>query len=413
MTTESLRRRAELHLRARRPHRQNHSLPSAQTAASTSGKVWAAIQPNCRSFSPAPESSTKTCSSSADGTPKLCPPRPPTSAPTTFAPATCVGAFTPFRAPANSATTPGPKTPGPIPAPPTTGPAWRSTRRAALLYAPTGSAASDFYGADRLGDNLFANCLLALARRHRRTDLALSSRKARSLGPRFSLPSQPCHGHSRRQQGRRGRADYQAGLGLSVRSNHRQAAFSHRVPRLPGQRRARGIASKTQPLTGEARAVRPPVAHRRHAYQTHAGSPPVGARAVSFFSQRGTVRPVERRQGNRSYFLVTTAAPNGAARPSIPRRVSSMSTPTISHGPDVWPKPAPAIPAVSVYLANCATCHGDDLSRRASADSRARLISTGKRTAQRSRPSSGRARVACPPSRLASTPESTPSFSSC
>jgi quinoprotein glucose dehydrogenase len=31
-----------------------------------------------------------------------------------------------------------------------------------ILYAPTGSAAFDFYGADRVGDNLFANCLLAL-----------------------------------------------------------------------------------------------------------------------------------------------------------------------------------------------------------------------------------------------------------
>ncbi|MBZ5585465.1 MAG: pyrroloquinoline quinone-dependent dehydrogenase [Acidobacteriia bacterium] len=31
-----------------------------------------------------------------------------------------------------------------------------------IVYVPTGSAASDFYGADRLGDNLFANCLLAL-----------------------------------------------------------------------------------------------------------------------------------------------------------------------------------------------------------------------------------------------------------
>ena len=31
-----------------------------------------------------------------------------------------------------------------------------------ILYAPTGSAASDFYGADRLGNDLFANCLLAL-----------------------------------------------------------------------------------------------------------------------------------------------------------------------------------------------------------------------------------------------------------
>lgn len=31
-----------------------------------------------------------------------------------------------------------------------------------LIFVPTGSAAFDFYGADRLGDNLFANCLIAL-----------------------------------------------------------------------------------------------------------------------------------------------------------------------------------------------------------------------------------------------------------
>ena len=31
-----------------------------------------------------------------------------------------------------------------------------------IVYVPTGSAATDFYGADRLGDNLFANCLIAL-----------------------------------------------------------------------------------------------------------------------------------------------------------------------------------------------------------------------------------------------------------
>ncbi len=34
--------------------------------------------------------------------------------------------------------------------------------RRGVVYIPTGSAASDFYGADRLGDNLFANSLLAL-----------------------------------------------------------------------------------------------------------------------------------------------------------------------------------------------------------------------------------------------------------
>ena len=31
-----------------------------------------------------------------------------------------------------------------------------------LVFVPTGSAAFDFYGSDRVGDNLFANCLLAL-----------------------------------------------------------------------------------------------------------------------------------------------------------------------------------------------------------------------------------------------------------
>jgi len=31
-----------------------------------------------------------------------------------------------------------------------------------IVFVPTGSAASDFYGADRAGDNLFANCLIAL-----------------------------------------------------------------------------------------------------------------------------------------------------------------------------------------------------------------------------------------------------------
>lgn len=31
-----------------------------------------------------------------------------------------------------------------------------------IVYVPTGSAASDFYGADRLGDDLHANCLIAL-----------------------------------------------------------------------------------------------------------------------------------------------------------------------------------------------------------------------------------------------------------
>ena len=35
-------------------------------------------------------------------------------------------------------------------------------RQRGIVYVPTGSAASDFYGADRIGNDLFADCLLAL-----------------------------------------------------------------------------------------------------------------------------------------------------------------------------------------------------------------------------------------------------------
>ncbi|KAA0994171.1 outer membrane protein assembly factor BamB family protein [Dyadobacter aurulentus] len=35
-------------------------------------------------------------------------------------------------------------------------------RQRGIIYAPTGSAAYDFYGGNRIGDNLYANCLLAL-----------------------------------------------------------------------------------------------------------------------------------------------------------------------------------------------------------------------------------------------------------
>src|SRR5208337_1143468 len=35
-------------------------------------------------------------------------------------------------------------------------------RKRGIVYVPTGSAASDFYGADRIGDDLFADSLIAL-----------------------------------------------------------------------------------------------------------------------------------------------------------------------------------------------------------------------------------------------------------
>ena len=45
---------------------------------------------------------------------------------------------------------------------PTTGPSSRSTPARGIVYVPTGSAKYNFYGGYRHGDNLFADCLIAL-----------------------------------------------------------------------------------------------------------------------------------------------------------------------------------------------------------------------------------------------------------
>ncbi len=57
---------------------------------------------------------------------------------------------------------PGRRTPTSTSAARTPGARCRSTRRAASSTLPTGSGTYDFYGGDRIGANLFADCLLAL-----------------------------------------------------------------------------------------------------------------------------------------------------------------------------------------------------------------------------------------------------------
>ena len=108
-----------------------------------------------------PACSSATSSSSAPSWPKACPPRPATSARSTSTPAGSGGRSTPSPTPASPAMRPGRD-------------AWRYSGGAnawaglaldharGLVYASTGSAAYDFYGANRHGDNLFANTILCL-----------------------------------------------------------------------------------------------------------------------------------------------------------------------------------------------------------------------------------------------------------
>ena len=99
----------------------------------------------------------------------------------------------------------------------------------AMVFAATGSASFDFYGSNRIGDNLFANTLLAL-------DARTGKRIWHFQGVKHDLwdrdfPAAPALVTVRRDGriGRRGRADHQDRTRLRVRARDGQAALSDRV----------------------------------------------------------------------------------------------------------------------------------------------------------------------------------------
>ena len=162
------------------------------------------------------------------------------------------------------------RTPTSTSAAPTPGPAWRSTRNAASSSSPTGSAAFDFYGANRAGDNLFANCLLALDAEHRQARLALPDRPPRRLGPRPARRPHPRHRHAATA----GPIDAVAQITKSgyvwvFDRDTGKPLFpyrdSARCP--PPTSTARRLAT-TQPLPLKPRALRPPAVHRRRSSPT-------------------------------------------------------------------------------------------------------------------------------------------------
>ena len=87
---------------------------------------------------------------------------PATCAPTMSSPANSSGRSTPFRIPASSATTPGRRTPGSTTGGVNTWGEISVDEKRGIAYFPLGSPTYDLYGADRIGANLFGDCLLAL-----------------------------------------------------------------------------------------------------------------------------------------------------------------------------------------------------------------------------------------------------------
>jgi quinoprotein glucose dehydrogenase len=79
-----------------------------------------------------------------------------------------------------------------------------------MVFAATGSASFDFYGVTRHGDNLFANCVLALdARTGKRVWHFRASSTMSGLG--FSSAAESRDGQAQRPRDRRRRADHQCG----------------------------------------------------------------------------------------------------------------------------------------------------------------------------------------------------------
>ena len=107
-----------------------------------------------------------------------------------------------------------------------------------IVYVPTGSAAFDFYGGDRPGDNLFANCLLALNAKTGERIWHFQSVKHDIWDRDFPSPPGFGDGPARRQRRGCGCPNQQAGICLSVRSHEWASAVSDRVSRLSREQRA-------------------------------------------------------------------------------------------------------------------------------------------------------------------------------
>ena len=205
-----------------------------------------------------------------------------------------------------------------------------------IVYAPTGSAAADFYGANRLGDNLFANTLLALDANTGKRIWHFQAVK-HDLWDR-DFPSPP-NLVTVRQNGRMVDAVAQTtkhGYVFLFDRTTGKPLFPIEVAEVPGEHGAGRGGRGNAAAADAAGAVRAADADGEHADQSHSGSAPVGAGAVPEIHQRGTVRAAERGQGHGRFSRASTAARSGAARPSIRRAGCSTSIRPRWRGLRAW-----------------------------------------------------------------------------
>ena len=194
-----------------------------------------------------------------------------------------------------------------------------------IVYAPTGSAVFDFYGGDRVGDDLYADTLLAL-------DADTGKRLWHFQGVHHDMwdrdfPSPPrCFSSSATaRRWMRWRRPPSRAILYRLRPGQRASRcfpiHEHPFPAstVPGE-----VASPTQPVPDAPEPFARPAADGGYAHQPHSRGARLGGEAVSHLQKRRAVCALWRWTSRRWSFRALTGARNGADRPSIPRRTSSM-----------------------------------------------------------------------------------------
>ncbi len=272
-----------------------------------------------------------------------------------------------------------------------------------IVYVPTGSAAADFYGANRVGDNLYANFSPRAQCRYRQAPLAFSVRAARHLGSRRAGAAKPDHHHAEWKADRRRRAGDETRLRLRVRSNERQADLPDRKPKVS----ARAMCpAKPRPRHSRSRLKPAPFSRQVLNAETVTSRTPE-ARAwalaeLAKFSNDGLFVPL-------SVGRQTVIFPgfDGGAEWGGQAFDPETGLYYVNANDLAWTGGlAPAVEATTgrgIYQQNCATCHGT-ICRVRHRRSRPSSASASARPRLRYPPSLRKARAGCPASPISRPP---------
>ena len=208
-----------------------------------------------------------------------------------------------------------------------------------LVFVPTGSAAPDYYGALRLGDNRYANSIVALQSVHRPRGVVIPDRASRSVGLRQRIAAGARHPDAR--TARESPRSLQATKNGMLFVLNRETG----VPVFPVEERRCRRATfrwrrrrRTQPFTAGDAAAQPASLHRRRRVGNDRGRSRRLPRRDRGLRNEGIFTPPSV-QG-RSSCRRTSAARTGAASPSTRRQIAIVPVNRIAAMVQLIPREA-------------------------------------------------------------------------